>query len=186
MQSVSTHEPFKVGQLVQVWTVDPNRTTTRPTERNAWHGIVYSVGERRIVLTHRGKRGVPCRVAFDAATGRAVSKYKSEFIKLDAVPCFVLLRNGARGDGPYWRRYARPGVHQVLFNRNYAVSVLAEDGELLALRPEEFVWCNLDASPRTLPLDRKAAAAWAEVYASRNAHVGQRLGESHEHALSGE
>lgn len=54
----------------------------------------------------------------------------------------IRLLRDVRADWPFGsaRTVARAGVHRALFNQHGAISVIAEDGGKLGVKPGEFEW----------------------------------------------
>jgi len=70
----------------------------------------------------------------------ALDYYRSAFLGLtpDFVPSRVQLLVAVRGDGPFRTTYAVAGEHPCKSNRYGAISVTAENGKLLSVKPHEF------------------------------------------------
>jgi len=55
----------------------------------------------------------------------------------------VIIRNTVRGDWPIWHTtIVEPGVYDAYCNKYGAVSVMAQNGHLLGVKPSEFEWLN--------------------------------------------
>jgi hypothetical protein len=54
----------------------------------------------------------------------------------------VRTNSTVRGDYVFAKTYALPGVHKAYMNAYGAVSIVAENGELLGLFPSEFEWVS--------------------------------------------
>ena len=76
-----------------------------------------------------------------ADTEKALDYFRSAFLGLtpDFVPARVRLLVTVRGDGPFRSTCAAAGEHPCKSNRYGAISVTAENGKLLGVKPHEFV-----------------------------------------------
>jgi hypothetical protein len=54
----------------------------------------------------------------------------------------VILTRTIRGDFPFQHTKAEPGVYDAFVNPYGAVSVIANNGEMLGLKPGEFQWLS--------------------------------------------
>lgn len=70
---------MRIGQAVMVYADGPHVDGVPSATVAQGIGIVVSVGARRIVVEGRCGRDF-ARVPFDAKTGRAISKYRAEFL----------------------------------------------------------------------------------------------------------
>jgi len=57
----------------------------------------------------------------------------------------VILLNDVRGDFPFQATHAPAGVYDAYINPHGAVAVIATNGALLGVKPDEFQWLNSQA-----------------------------------------
>lgn len=88
----------------------------------------YNFSKRAKVWCFSGTYSYQYREAF-----RAAEKRQQEPVR------YVYLPKAVRGDGPFRNTMAREGVYVAHVNPEGAVSVTAEDGKLLGVKPGEFV-----------------------------------------------
>lgn len=142
------------------------------TPYNAWHETAADVLEAMVtaichpLTTHSDAIdiGLLRKLAYGVGGRRTGALKRAGFLEWQVTnEGLKAMRNGAarvrlnrdvRGEFPFHTVVVRPGVYDAHVNTHGAVSVRAQDGELLGLKPDEFEWVDGQETTTNRPQDR--------------------------------
>lgn len=137
--SIKPLQEPKLQEPVQVWADGPHVDGRRGPVVASWKGYVVQCGKRRITISHGG---FDHRRQFDRATGRAVSKYSAEFVRLEDVAHWW--RVEAR-----WRKPAESTPPQAVVVLGHFVNNLGRG--IHECRFDQGAWLDADGDPVAAP-----------------------------------